>query len=125
KVQKQLSSVPHVRQVTIDLQRGEAQITMDKHIETSTFQEALKDYPNYQLTENHNRGYHHTQIEPAEKAANSASHGQYQTQRIYSATTDLADETEPRTWLQTYKPILLVFGYILAATLLVEIDGFN
>ena len=31
--------------------------------------------------------------------------------------------TDDRTWLATYKPILLIFGYILGATLLVQLDS--
>ena len=40
--------------------------------------------------------------------------------------TSFDEETE-KTWLETYKPILLVFGYILGATLLVEVaaGGFD
>ncbi|MBN8679243.1 MAG: hypothetical protein J0M29_13525 [Chitinophagales bacterium] len=35
-------------------------------------------------------------------------------------TANLADVEASRTFLETYKPILLVFSYILGATLLVE-----
>lgn len=84
KVQQLLSAVPDVKHVDIDLQKGEASVTMDKHVSTTTLQAALKDYPKYQLTE-----------------------------KPYKYPAHLQDDTEQKTWLQTYKPILLIFAYIL------------
>ena len=52
KVQNLLSKVDAVSDVNIDLAKGEATIKMDKHIATAILQEALKDYPKYQLTDN-------------------------------------------------------------------------
>lgn len=93
KVQSLLSKVPGVKNVTIDLPKGEASIDMDKHISAIQLKEALKDYPKYQLAEkNHN---HHTVISPITKE-------------------------EKKSWLQIYKPILLIFGYITGITLLAE-----
>ncbi len=92
KVQGLFNKVPHVKNVTIDLREGEATIEMDKHISTPDLKAALQDYPKYQLTEI-----------PASIPVMSES---------------FTEET--RTWFQTYKPILLVFGYILAITVLVE-----
>jgi copper chaperone CopZ len=92
KVQAQLSKVNGVNNVSIDLPKGEASIEMAKHIPTQDLQAALKDYPKYQLTE--------SLVVPKAKA--------------------FLVEDEKRSWLETYKPILLVFGYILGVTLLVE-----
>lgn len=93
KVQSLLSKVPGVKNVTLDLPKGEATIDMDKHISATQLKEALKDYPKYQLAEtNHN---HHTVVSPV-------------------------TEEEKKSWLQTYKPILLIFGYITVITLLAE-----
>lgn len=92
KVQSLLSKVREVKNVSIDLAKGEATIDMDRHILTNEFQFALKDYPKYQLTEN---GYHDHQV------------------------MSVAEE-ESKSWLQTYKPILLIFGYILGVTVLIE-----
>jgi copper chaperone CopZ len=92
KVQAQLSKVNGVNNVSIDLLKGEASIEMAKHIPTQDLQAALKDYPKYQLTE--------SLVVPKAKA--------------------FLVEDEKRSWLETYKPILLVFGYILGVTLLVE-----
>lgn len=98
KVQGLLSKVKGVKNVAIDLSKGEAAVEMDKHIPTSELQSALKDYPKYQLKESgHNQ--HHPVATP---------------------------EEESKSWLEIYKPILLVFGYILGVTLLVEVtnEGF-
>src|SRR5215207_7540701 len=92
RVQSLLSKVKGVKNVTIDLSKGEATIDMDKHISKSELQSALKHYPKYQLSEN---GYH--QIHVSEIA-----------------------EDGTKSWMETYKPILLIFGYILGATILVE-----
>jgi copper chaperone CopZ len=93
KVQALLSKVSGVKKVTIDLRKGEAAIDMDKHISTSQFKEALKDYPKYQLSDvNH----------------------------LYQAATDSLLEKKTIPWVQTYKPILLIFGYIIGITLLIE-----
>lgn len=92
KVQQLLSGVPHITHVNIDLQKGEADIEMDTHVSTETLKAALQDYPKYQLTE-----------KPHEPIV-------------------FTDDTEQKPWLQTYKPILLIFGYVLAVSL---IAGFS
>ena len=96
KVQGLLSKVQGVKNVNIDLAKGEAIIDMDKHIPTSEFQSVLKDYPKYHLSEN---GF----------------------QQHFATSTVEGEET--KSWLETYKPILLVFAYILGATLLLEVAG--
>jgi len=93
KVQSLLSKVPGVKNVTIDLSNGEASIDMDKHISAAQLKEALKSYPKYQISETN-----------------------YQPQAVKSAMPD----EEIKSWLQTYKPILIIFGYITGLTLLVE-----
>ena len=71
---------------------GKTELTMSRHIATADLQAALRDYPKYQLSE---------------------------TSVAMPPALALANEPE-KSWLETYKPILLVFGYILGATLLVE-----
>jgi hypothetical protein len=71
---------------------GKVQLTMGQHINTSEFQAALQRYPQYQLTE--------------------VPHA--------SPVSNILDEEKPKGFWSTYKPIFLVFGYILGATLLVE-----
>ncbi len=93
KVQSLLSKVPGVKNVTIDLPKGEATIDMDKHISTNRLKEALKDYPKYQLSETNHQ--------------------------LHAAVSTVQDE-KTKSWLQIYKPILLIFGYITGITLLAE-----
>lgn len=51
KVQEALQQIEGITGVDIDLQTGDAKISMSKHISTSTLQQALKPYPKYQLSE--------------------------------------------------------------------------
>ena len=94
KVQRLLSGVKGVNNVMIDLTKGQVAIDMNKHISIPELAEALKDYPKYQIHES-NHNYHDT-------------------------TADSGfDET--RSWIETYKPVLLIFGYIAGVTILIEL----
>jgi len=97
KVQGLLSKVPEVKRVDIDLEHGQATIEMNRHIATSELQAALKDYPKYQLT-----GIPYEPHQPT-------------THETHSST---ADEEAPKSWLSTYKPILLIATYITVVTLM-------
>ena len=95
-VTNSLSAVPGVSNVKTDLAKNEITVEMSKHIATPTLQHALKKYPKYQLEE----------IAPS----------------FDSPTNDVGKAS----WLVTYKPILLIFAYIISVTLLVEVrTGFN
>ena len=98
KVKTQLEKIPGVTTATVGLD-GKVEVTMHHHIATSDLQGALQDFPQYQLSE--------AVVKPP--------------------VITQADEDIQRSFLETYKPILLVFGYILGATLLVEVaaGGFN
>jgi copper chaperone CopZ len=89
KVQTLLSGVLGVKEVNIDLAAAEAHITMDQHVATSALQNSLKDYPKYQLSEAH----------------------------VNMPAVNMSDE-QPKSWAATYKPILLIFGYILTISLI-------
>ena len=91
KVQGLLQQVPNIEKVEISLAEGTADITMKKHVTTTDLQQALAAYPKYQLSEAEN---HHHEM-----------------------STGISAE-ENKTWLQIYKPILLIFGYLLAASLI-------
>ncbi len=93
KVQGLLSKVSGVKNVSIDLSKGEATIDMVKHIATDTLKAALMNYPKYQISE--------------------TNHQQH-------AAVPAADEEIKKSWIATYKPILLIFGYITGISLLVE-----
>lgn len=94
KVQQLLSTVPNVKQVDIDLATGEAEIEMGSHVSTDTLKNALKDHPKYQLEEKH-----------------------------ADAVVYTAEEEQPKTWLKTYKPILLIFAYISAVAVIAGANG--
>src|SRR4051812_14105334 len=91
KVQYLLSQVKGVQNVRIDLAKGEAAVTMEKHIPTSELQNALKEYPKYQLSE---------------------------METVKTTTIPERLEEETKSWLETYHPIVLVFAYILLVSLL-------
>ena len=93
KVKALLEQTDQVDNVTVDLERGEATIGMQKHIPTATLQAALKDYPKYQLTEQ-------------------------QATPVTMNTTDEAEEK--KSWISTYKPILLIFAFITGITFIAE-----
>lgn len=91
KVKSLLSAVPGVTNVSIDLQQGEGEIEMSTHVAASTFEKALAPYPKYKIEEIH----HHQQ------------------------PIDVPLE-EQQSWYRTYKPVILLFGYITAITLIIE-----
>lgn len=97
KVSYLLKKVTDVTDVTIDLAKGEASIIMDKHVPTAQLQEALKEYPKYQISEQQHHGHSPEKNIFAEQAA---------------------EEPDTRSWVETYKPILLIFGYISAVSLI-------
>jgi copper chaperone CopZ len=88
KVQHLLNQVEGIQQTEVNLEKGEATVEMTSHIPTPVLQQALKDYPKYQLTEA-------IALIPSQPKA----------------------ETE-RTWFETYKPIVLIFSYLLTISLI-------
>jgi len=89
-VQTLLSQVKNVQNVDISLAEGTADITMSQHVQTETLQDALKDHPKYQLSE--------------------AAHNHH--------SMSMEMDGESQSWLATYKPILLIFAYILIAAII-------
>lgn len=89
KVQGLLSNIDGVKNVSINLQKGIAEVDMSKHISINTFKTALQDYPKYQITEADSK-----------------------------PTILSVEEKETKTWLATYKPILLIFAYITSISFL-------
>jgi copper chaperone CopZ/uncharacterized membrane protein YphA (DoxX/SURF4 family) len=102
KVSYLLKKVSGVTGVAIDLEKGQADITMESHVPTPLLQDALKDYPKYQLAEQ--------------------EHGHKAAANIFP---DQAEER--KSWPSTYKPILLIFGYISTISLIIALtgNGFN
>ncbi len=52
-VRKALEAVPGITRVEVQQQPGEAVVTMDKHVDTSILQQAVKHYGNYELNQIH------------------------------------------------------------------------
>ncbi len=96
KVKDKLFRIPDVQSVDIDPPSGLATITMTKHIATASLQNALKEYPKYQLTEADHQAMNHEEI-----------------------------AEESKSWLATYKPILLVFAFITGITLITQLQHNN
>lgn len=84
KIQHVLGNVANVKSVIPNRANKTATIEMEKHIPVSTFQEALKPYPKYTITEK----------------ADTAVH------------TIAFEEEPPKSWFATYKPLLLIFAFI-------------
>jgi copper chaperone CopZ len=96
KVQHLLSEVNGVKHVTINLEKGEADIEMEKHVDINEFKQALNQYPKYTIEENKNT--------PVQAAL----------------------EDEHKSWFQTYRPVLTIFFYITVVTLSVTfINGYS
>lgn len=110
KVQGLLSKVPAVQDVSIELEQGTATIGMNRPIPTTELQAALKDYPKYKLSDAAESHTHHMAGTSAEGTMAGASEHE--------------SSDAPKSWLATYKPVLLILAYILGGTLLLEtVDG--
>jgi copper chaperone CopZ/uncharacterized membrane protein YphA (DoxX/SURF4 family) len=97
KVSYLLKQLPEITNVKVDLTKGQADVSMSKHVTTSTLQEALKDYPKYQLSE--------AEDSHAKMPIN-----------VFNNQPEVV-----KSWAETYKPILLIFGYISAISLIASL----
>lgn len=95
KIQHVLGNVEGVKSVTPNKTNNTATIEMDKHIATSKFQEALKPYPKYTITE----------------------------KAVTPVPTVAFEEEAPKSWFATYKPLLLIFAFITGVSILSAFHG--
>ena len=93
KVSYLLKQLPQITNVAVNLESGTADVSMNSHVATPELQQALKDYPKYQLTEEQK---HHTE-----------------TKNVFGIQPEVA-----KSWAVTYKPILLIFGYVTVISLI-------
>lgn len=93
KVQQVLSEVDGVTNALVDWHKGEAQISMKHHVNTQVLQNALKG-TKYQLSEKQENTPHFV-----EEKAGRLTFG---------------------AWLQTYKPVLLLFAFITGISFLAQ-----
>lgn len=96
KVKSLLKKVKGIKDVTIDLKMGSAEIEMDTHISIEVLNSALKDYPQYQIS---------------------------MQEHTLSIPSLLIEEDVHKSWGATYKPILLIFAYILTISLIGSYNG--
>lgn len=90
KVKDALTKIADITNIEIDRTTGITNIHMNKHVSTEALKSALLEYPKYQLSE-----IVHT-----------------------PAVLPFAD-VEAKSWLATYKPLLLIFGYISMVSVIV------
>lgn len=95
RVTELLSKVDGVKNVTIDLAKGTADIEMTTHISTLTLKAALQGYSKYQLSE-------------AEQM---------------NAVPAFYSEEEKRSWFEIYKPIVLIFAYISTISIMLVVTN--
>ncbi len=91
KVKKLLEGIQGLTDVNVDWRNNEASVTMKEHISTSTLKGALKTSPKYQLSE-----------------------------KEHVMPMAFIEEQNQRSWLETYKPVLLIFVYITGTILLIQ-----
>lgn len=98
KVSHLLKQVPDVNSVTVQLDKSQATVGMDKHVPTHALQNALEEYPKYTLSDVH------TPVQ---------------------TTTNIFDNTvqDDKTWFETYKPIVLIFSYISIIAAITALSG--
>ena len=92
-VKKELLQIAGIESVTINENRDEATITMTQHVSTEMLKAALKDHPKYQINDKMGA----TKVPPSVSA---------------TSETAFEEEKDSRSWLETYKPLLLIFGYV-------------
>jgi cation transport ATPase len=98
-VEKNLLALEHVSDVSINLEKEEASIKMDGHIELKTFQKALAD--KYQISE------------------------KVETPKFTSIENVNTAFTEKKTKLQQLKPLLLIIFYISTASILLHFKNWS
>ncbi len=91
-VEEKLASVEGVQNVSVNLEKAEAEITMHHHIATETFQKVLP--PKYAISEKAERN-------------------------IFASST-MGMEVEEKSKLQQLKPLFLIFLYITVASVLLN-----
>lgn len=94
KVNHVLSQIEYVISTVVDLETGMTYLSTQKEIPLSTLQKSFEPYPKYKIN----------------ALENSSIISNHQNKSV---------EEEKKTWFLTYKPILLIFGYILMLSLLI------
>lgn len=86
KIQHLFSGIDGVKSVTVDRTSNAATVEMDKQIPLSNFQEVVKPYSKYAVSE--------------------------------KIATPTFIEEAPKTWFETYRPLLLIFAFITGVSII-------
>jgi len=98
-VEKYLSEIDDVIEVSVNLERGEAEITMRNHISTETLQNVLPEKFTLSGKEEHN---------------------------VFTSISQVSSEIEvPKSKLQQLKPLLLILLYIVIASILLHYKNWS
>ncbi|MBR9758008.1 MAG: heavy metal transporter [Algicola sp.] len=95
KVKEALQNTPHIDEVNVNLSSGDVTLTMSQHVALKTLQDALPD--KYQISKK-------------------------QEQNVFASTANLE---EPKSDLQQLFPLFLIFGYIIVASVLINMKSWN
>lgn len=97
-VEKYLSNLDNVTNVTVNLEKAEAEVTMSSHIATEVLKKALPE--KYTLSEKENKN-------------------------VFQMTSQSLDATEQKSKLQQLQPLLLILFYIATASVLLHYKNWD
>jgi cation transport ATPase len=97
-VAKYLSKIDNIAVVTVNLEKGEAELTMDKHVSVQTLQNALPE--KYTLTEK-------------------------QEKNVFASSSVSSFPIEEKSKLQQLKPLLLIIFYIGVSSVLMHYKNWS
>ena len=97
-VEKYLGNVDNVTNVTVNLEKAEAEVTMSSHVATEVLKKALPE--KYTLSEKENKN-------------------------VFQMTSQSMDETEQKSKLQQLQPLLLILFYIATASILLHYKNWD
>ena len=92
-VEKYLGNVDNVTNVSVNLEKAEAEVTMSSHVATKALKKALPE--KYTLSEKENKN-------------------------VFQMTSQSLDATEQKSKLQQLQPLLLILFYIATASILLH-----
>ncbi|MDQ3019061.1 MAG: heavy metal translocating P-type ATPase [Bacteroidota bacterium] len=95
KVQKTLSDIKGVEKVNVTLNPPQAEITMHNHIDKAEMNSALEKIGDYKIAD----------------------------QSSITSEADISDKTEEVSKLKTYKPLIIVFFYIILGVVILQINS--
>ncbi|MDL5514081.1 heavy-metal-associated domain-containing protein [Arenibacter sp. M-2] len=97
-VEKYLGNVDNVTNVSVNLEKAEAEVTMSSHVATEALKKALPE--KYTLSEKENKN-------------------------VFQMTSQSLDATEQKSKLQQLQPLLLILFYIVTASILLHYKNWD